>query len=205
MSPDPASFSSIGEAKDSARDAQWWFLFAVLVANKSAEQTVRKLDSFLHGVKGSTPFAKIANIYDDGLLEIQLRDVRSGQYKRITAAFVDVVGRVIPAFGKDPRKWDLQTLESVPGVGPKTARWFYLLCNPEAKVAALDTHLLKFLRDNGIDAPKATPPKGKRYHELEKVFLRYAEKLGIPPRDLDFMIWTIYRNNGHIRFDLKET
>jgi thermostable 8-oxoguanine DNA glycosylase len=42
-----------------------------------------------------------------------------------------------------------------------------------------------------VDAPKSTPPKNK-YFELEKKFLKYASDYGLPPAELDLMIWKQY-------------
>lgn len=203
--PDPADFSDIGDARASKRDAQWWLLYAILVANKPAEITRKKLDEFLSGYESHwSPFdivgalAAVGQVGNSHLTDV-LRRVRTGQYTRIEAAFRDVAVKLPPVAGEDPRNWSLETLESIPGVGPKTARWFYLLVNPGAPVAALDTHVLKFLRDNGVEGvPKATPARGRTYRRLEAEFVAHAQRLGLNARDLDFFAWSIYRNGGTI-------
>lgn len=204
---DPTSFDSVGAAADSKENAQWWLLFAVLVANKPAEITTRKLNDLLSGYDARTwsPFDIIASLAATGSpgsshLTTALKQVRTGQYTRVEAAFTDMVVKTPEIAGDDPREWSLPLIESIPGIGPKSARWFYLLCHPAAKVAALDTHVLKFLRDQGIAAPKTTPPAGKKYKTLEMLFVEYADRLGIQPRDLDFMVWAVYRNQGNIKF-----
>lgn len=191
---------SVGPAGDSKENAQWWLLFAIMVANKSAEQTTKKLNKFLMtGVNMNKSAFEMVTAYDqERVLDSALRTAKTGQYTRIAAAFRDVTVKLPPAVGDDPRSWSLATLETVSGIGPKTARWFYLLINPGARVAALDTHVLKFLRDNGADAPKITPPAGRKYYILERAFVEYAERLDVMPRDLDFFVWTVYRNGGHI-------
>lgn len=170
---------------------QWWFLFAVMVANKPAEVTDRKLHMLLDPIKnrGLTPFECIDNMIERGELGDNLRRVASGQYTRIVKAFITAMS--YPRH--DPRKWSLKDLLDIPGVGPKTARWYYMLAHPEAKVAALDTHVLKFLGDQGHLVPKSTPPEGERYCKLEKIFLDYADRFGMTPRDLDFFVWATYR------------
>jgi len=200
---DPSKFDDIGSAADLKRSAQWWLLFAIMVANKQADQTAAKLNLVLtSGIRSEPmPFHEIEHIHAMGRLEETLINARTGQYTRIAAAFRDVAVKLPAHAGDDPRKWSLTVLESVPGIGPKTARWFYLLCHPKAEVAALDTHVLKFLRDNGHAAPKATPAAGSKYRYLEAAFVGYAQRTGMAMRDFDFMVWAVYRNGGHITFD----
>lgn len=201
---DPLKFESIGSASESFTNAQYWLLFAVMVANKSADQTRDKLLKLLTLpiLPDRTPFEKLDSLYRMCKLLWALQQVRSGQYTRICRAFQDIRDKSIStATSADPRLWSLEELEGIRGIGPKTARWFYLLVHPTAKVAALDTHVLKFLRDQGeSNVPKSTPPKGNVYKSLEARFLAWADKLGLPPRDMDFMVWTIYRNKGKITF-----
>lgn len=190
----------IASATESARAAQWWLLLAVMVANKPADVSERKLIKFLAtGEIPATPFEVLHGMIGAGVLRARLEQVKSGQYNRIERAFraIDKWSESFP----DPRTWTLGGLEGIPGIGPKTARWFYLLVNPKAQVAALDTHILKFLRDQGDPSvPKNTPPKGNVYKTLEAKFLQWADKLGLQPRDMDFMVWTVYRNKGRITF-----
>lgn len=87
----------------------------------------------------------------------------------------------------------LEDLESIPGIGPKTARCFLIHSRPNQQYAGLDTHVLKFLRDKGHEVPKATPT-GKKYVELEKIFLKYVAESGMSVADFDLLIWNDYRN-----------
>lgn len=197
--PDSTS-SSIGHATESKENAQWWMLYAIMVANKSAEQTEAKLIEFLAGAGAAirTPFERVEKMVDTYCLDRNLRWAKTGQYTRIEAAFRNVACKLPQVAGDDPREWTLDTIESVPGIGPKTARWFYLLAHPGACVAALDTHVLKFLRDQGHEVPKATPPAGATYRRLEEAFLAECERLQMRPRDLDWTVWSVYRAGGHI-------
>lgn len=191
-----------GPALDSAQNAQWWLMYTVLVANKSAEFANQRLNAFFpHGTLFSDwdrPFTYVRLKNKSGLLRSRLIEVKTGQYNRVEAAFVDMAVKLPPLAGDDPRKWTLITLESIPGVGPKSARWFYGLVNPEAKVAALDTHILKFLGDNGSKVPKATPSAGARYHELEADFIYFADRLDMNPPELDYLLWKVYRKGGRV-------
>lgn len=88
---------------------------------------------------------------------------------------------------------DLEDLEAIPGIGPKTARCFLIHSRPDQQYAGLDTHVLKFLRDKGHEVPASTPT-GKKYKELEKVFLQYAAESGMTVADFDLAIWNQYRS-----------
>lgn len=196
---DPSEHSSIKAASDNLESAQWWLLFAIMVANKSADQTKVKLNRLLEllPIKGGLPFEQVEEASKRKFLGDALITVKTGQYRRIEGAFKAVVA-MRP---NDPREWSLEQIEALYGIGPKTARWFFLLCHPRAKVAALDTHILKFLRDQKIaDVPKSTPTAGPTYSRLEQEFIAISEKLGLWPRDFDYTIWTVYRNNGKILF-----
>jgi thermostable 8-oxoguanine DNA glycosylase len=95
------------------------------------------------------------------------------------------------------RECTVEDLESIWGIGSKTARFFILHSRAGARVAALDIHLLRFLKDCGIDAPRTTPPKGSdKYKQLEQNFLKIADLLGESPSGLDLKIWNNYSKNG---------
>ena len=83
-------------------------------------------------------------------------------------------------------------LEAIHGIGPKTARFFLMWTNPEARYAALDTHILKYLRSLGHAAPKSTPPAGSIYRRLELAFIAEADRQGKTPRELDYEVWERY-------------
>lgn len=89
-------------------------------------------------------------------------------------------------------------LEAIYGIGPKTARFFIMHSRPNQRVAALDTHILKELKANGHEVPKATPPAGKRYNELEQLFIKLADKSGMSVADYDLAVWKKWRKKEFI-------
>ena len=164
-------------------------MFAILVAGKGAEQQAIKLDAFLkhcmHKEIGK-PFALLSRLSSMGWLEIQMKEFKLGQYKRIGNAFREII-----KFKGKLKKVTIEELESVKGIGSKTARFFVLHSRPDAKVAVLDTHILKWMSEKGYKVPKATPPK-KKYAEIEKLFLTEAINHQMTPADLDIQIWKSY-------------
>lgn len=92
---------------------------------------------------------------------------------------------------QDLKTVTLQELESICGIGPKTSRFFILHTRRRAKVACLDTHILRWMREQGIETPKTTPT-GRRYLELEQQFLSMVPK-GKSVAKFDLEIWKRYR------------
>ena len=180
-------------------------MFAILVAGKGAEQQAKKLDAFLDtimsmgmGAEDYTPFdglgysISIEEFFKDrhkqeiNLLDRQMKMHKLGQYNRVGHAFKEIL-----KFKGKLKKVTIEELESVKGIGSKTARFFVLHSRPDAKVAVLDTHILKWLNEKGYKVPKATPAK-KKYAEIEKLFLTEAINHQMTPADLDLSIWKSY-------------
>jgi thermostable 8-oxoguanine DNA glycosylase len=167
-------------------ELELFLMFSILVAGKNSEQQAKKLDEFLKRSMWDQigkPFAHIEFLNKNGWLDIHMKEFKLGQYKRIGHAFTEIL-----KFKGRLKDVTIEELESVKGIGSKTARFFVLHSRPDAKVAVLDTHILKWLREQGYDAPKATPTK-KKYGVLEKLFLTEAWKREMSPADLDLTIW----------------
>jgi hypothetical protein len=167
-------------------------LFSILVAGKTARVIARSLDSLLTeahdklGLEGFRPFASLA-VYSVEDLQAMLKRYGVGCHSLKAQAIYDVIRR----------NFDLQTVESedlerVFGVGPKTARFFILHTRKDARVACLDTHILKFLCDLGYSVPEGTPGSRKQYGRIEKLFIALADKAGMSIAALDLTIWKAY-------------
>lgn len=176
-----------------ARRLQEWFLFGICVAGKSANQTAAKLDHFLYDdyyagsdwVHARAPFQIVKDLITARKLNGHLRKHKLGQYTRINKAMRGMIKI-------DPATVTLEELEQIHGVGAKTARMLLLYTRNDLEVIPLDTHVLKWLRANGYNAPKSTPPPGKKYRELELAFLAEGKKRGLSAKDWDTMVWKMY-------------
>jgi thermostable 8-oxoguanine DNA glycosylase len=77
----------------------------------------------------------------------------------------------------------------------KTSRFFLLHSDIRYKniIAILDTHILKFIRDN-IDnrAPKSTPTIRVTYKYWQDVFLYWCEVNNKDAADFDLEVWKSY-------------
>jgi thermostable 8-oxoguanine DNA glycosylase len=174
---------------------EYWILFGICVAGKSAKQTKEKVNTLLADMeldyygtyqKPLSPFKIVSKAIKRGKLRLFLKRHRIGQYKRIERAFMDAVN-------VDLDNISTEVLESIRGVGPKTARMVMLYYDPNADCAVLDTHILKYLRAKGIEkVPKNTPSIGKQYNRLEKEFQRLAKEEGLTVRQLDTKVWKSY-------------
>jgi len=163
-----------------ARELEWHLVYSIVVAGKSA--------TFANGV-----ISRLREVVPPGTHPIRhlaahpdlLREARSGRYA--------VIERALRGFVEDPpdlRRCGPERLERIPGIGPKTARFFVLWTRPEARHAVLDRHVLRWLRKLGHEAPENTPATPGVYRRLEEAFLAEARRRGLTPRELDWSIWS---------------
>lgn len=168
-------------------DREWFVLFSICVAGKSAKQTREKLNQYL---SPGSPFLSVQWDIDSGMLDTSLRAYKFGQYKRIEKAFREVVKLDVM------KDLTVEKLEAIPGIGPKTARFIVLYTDPEADCVPLDTHILKYLakkcEGTPLKIPKSTPPAGKIYNALEELFRGFARQEGKSVRQLDTEVWQSY-------------
>lgn len=180
---------SITDYDRSDEDLEAFWLFCVLVAGKNSRVQAQKLANFLKPaeVVGISPFRYI-QLREHKYLDDDIRAEKLGQYKRIHRCFIE-------SLTLDLRTCTVEDLESVYGVGPKTARFFLLHSRQDQRLAVIDTHILKWMREVlGIDAPKSTPTQLSKYHELEDQYLEYCDQHGLSPAELDLQIWSDLNN-----------
>jgi thermostable 8-oxoguanine DNA glycosylase len=161
-------------------------LFSILVAGKTARVQAEKLDSFLRLCRdlNYTPFQYVQSLVTIELLITVAKAYKLGQYTRVVRAFDDISKL-------DVKTCTIADLESCYGIGPKTARFFILHTRKNQKVAALDTHILKFLKSKGVKKVPKNTPVGKEYERLEKIFLSMVPK-GKSVAEFDLEIWNSY-------------
>lgn len=186
---DPSKITNFNRTE---AELEEFLLFCILVAGKNSKVAAKKLDVFLDSTGRSpnvSPFDYLWYLFGNNWVQLRnaMRAHKLGQYNRIERAF-----RGVLMFQGKLKHISVANLESVYGIGPKTARFFLLHTKPNQKVAVLDTHILKWLRAQGYNAPKVTPPAGLQYQKWEHCFLTEAQKLNMSPANLDLTIWNSY-------------
>lgn len=163
-------------------------LFWIAAAGKNAKTSARALNALLEEGSqkfgSSRPFEIIIG-YGDTLAE-SMKKQGMGCYNNKSRSMSFLANS-----GINLRTCNATELETVPGIGPKTARCFLIHSREGVRHAGLDTHVLKYMRDLGFDVPKSTPT-GKKYIELENLFLELADKSGLEVADFDLQIWRRY-------------
>jgi endonuclease III len=176
------------------RSREAFLIFCVMVAGKNGKRTVAVCEKFLESCRPEyryeagkpRPFAYVKELISQGRLHDRLVEIRCGQYGRIARALIAIVDRKI-----DADDTSIEQLEEIPGIGPKTSRYFMMRAHGK-EYAALDTHLLKWLRRQGYKAPKSTPGSMKLYRTLENAFIMEAHNRGLTPDELDAKVWEHY-------------
>jgi len=163
---------------------EMFWLFCISVAGKNSD-TTSKLLSLMFYAHQDSPFDYLRDLGQTGIHNMLVVN-RSGQYLRISKAFTQ-------SLDLNLRTCTLEDLLSIHGVGPKTARFFLLHSRADCQHAVLDTHILKWMKDHGIDhAPDTTPQNQKIYIEYEKLFRMLAHSYfpGLSLAQADLLIWT---------------
>jgi thermostable 8-oxoguanine DNA glycosylase len=166
----------------STAELEWRLIYAVIVAGKSArftEGAMRRLAL----TSDRSPFRNVQQWITYNQLENVLKEARTGNYTKLAKCLRELVYKNLNLSTCTP-----QDLETIHGIGPKTSRFFILWTRPDARYAALDVHVLRWMNKLGYDAPRTTP-SGDKYAKLEKLFLEEADKRGLTPGELDAQIW----------------
>jgi thermostable 8-oxoguanine DNA glycosylase len=181
---DPTQITNFSASK---QHLQEMLLFWICAAGKSGRQAARVVNELISSCsKNSLPFTFIKK-HSQEELAIKLKSKGMGCHSLKSKSMLAVSNSTI-----DLTFCSVEDLELFPGIGPKTARCFILHSRQDAQVAALDTHILKYLRSQGFDAPKSTPSSKKIYASLEQEFLRLAKEAGKHPAIFDLEIWNSY-------------
>ena len=189
MDVDPNNITNYDQTE---HELQATLIFWILVAGKNAASTRKSLLK-LHDLlpsKRSLPCVRILRYSSEKgepALAGLMRSCGFGQFNQ-KARYLTELSRQVCEEDLDLFSCTLTDLMALPGVGPKTARAFLLHSRPKQRVAVLDTHVLKFLAEEGYSVPKTTPV-GKRYDELEKVWLDICDERGWDLAEADLRIW----------------
>jgi thermostable 8-oxoguanine DNA glycosylase len=184
--------SNITNFRRDQSELEAFAMFAIAVAGKKAAQTADKIHTFLGWSKTyETPFGFLSRLKKDEHMDVCLRHLKIGQYKRIHNAFLGIMNL-------DLSTCTFDDLIRVRGIGPKTANFFLLHSREGYSGAVLDTHILRWMREvHGVPTPKSTP-QGKsylKYAALAENLIRssYPDK---SLADADLIIWRKMSENN---------
>lgn len=160
--------------------------YSCIVAGKTADfadQVTFKL--WAHTIDSESPFEMFRRLGSKDAIMALLWEVKSGRYSSLASCFWELCQSDI-----DLRTCEPEDLEKFPGIGRKTSRFFILWTRPGAQYAALDTHIMAWLREQGYECTNRTPRTDTSYLNLEAAFLSEAKKRNMTPRELDWLIWS---------------
>lgn len=188
---------SITNYNRTLNEKQEFLLFCMVVAGKTAYIQAQKLEDFLISIHtrlmmpdNCSPFQIIKSAHQHGILLQELQKAKLGQYNKLFKGFKYIIDNTINLDECKPND-----LEKIPGVGMKSSRFFLLHSfeNYNNSLAILDTHILKFIKEN-IDhrAPKSTPTITVTYKYWEDVFLYWCELNKKNVAEFDLEIWKSY-------------
>ena len=194
MKIDPYNITNYDRTEE---ELQLFLLFCIVVAGKTAYIQAEKLEQFLLSVnkrlmmpENVKPFQSIKSAEQHGILFEEIKLAKLGQYKKIYSGFKYISEHEFNLSRMTPK-----ILEEIPGVGMKTSRFFLLHSDRfyKDKIAILDTHILKFIKENIDDrAPKSTPVIPLTYRYWENMFLDWCKKNDKNVADFDLEVWKKY-------------
>lgn len=185
---DPAKVTNYNRTQ---YELEEFILFCINVAGKKSAIEAPKLEVFIERAKNitkeTTPFNCIRKLIKLGRLNEIMHWAKLSPYAQRYNSYVAV------AKIKDLQTVTLNRLLQVSGIGLKTARFFLSHSREDFDEPMLDTHILRFLRDQGhADAPKSTPSNENTYRYFANIFKNIARQLGKSVTDLDLEIWKQY-------------
>jgi Thermostable 8-oxoguanine DNA glycosylase len=174
-------------------ELQEYLMFCLAVAGKKASMIAEKLNSFLsRSDPCEEPFEYVLRLHSSSLLDEELRRARLGKYALLSKAYPEIATRFRGRLGSVP----IAELESVSGIGPKTARYFALHSRRDpGPIAVIDTHVMKYLRYLGYSVPKSLPTRAN-YATFEKLMIEAAAASGLSMADFDLAVWSHYASGG---------
>lgn len=189
MAVDPIKFTNFALDTNGLEE---YILFSIGVAGKPALTISRLLEELLTKKESESPFESIKQFKSEKKLCSIMKKVGFGCYTLKSRGFWWIANS-----GIDLANCTVDELEECPGIGMKTSRFFVMHTrDDECNVACLDTHILKYMRDQGYeDIPKQTPAR-RRYLEIQEDFLNICRSKDVHPAVFDLQIWNEYRERG---------
>lgn len=190
--------SDLSYEPDSSRvgdELQQFAIFSVCVVGKNADTVIDCVRRFVRRGSEMTgedePFEIVRRLAAEGSLVEALKLSGIGCYTHRARTLTELA---MADF--DLRTCSVQDLETIWGIGPKTARFFVLFSRDNVDdIAVLDVHILRWLREQGHDVPQQTPGSTKRYREIEQLFLKHVPE-DVSLAQFDYELWLKMRQES---------
>lgn len=182
----PLDPTKITDFRRTPAELQRFWLYSIIVAGRNSDFASRIVGKLLSKLKPDQLPFEFFRGFGRTALHNYLVVNKVGQYTRIGKAISE-------SLDLDLATCTLADLMAVHGVGPKTARFFLLHTRESEEYAVLDTHLLKWLRDQQVeDVPKSTPTQPAEYARLERECITRMKLVfpGMSLADADLLLWT---------------
>ncbi len=197
----------------SEHELQEFLLYSFLVSGKSASVICKKLDKFLIDLPmeyntsvqswdlASLPLSRIMVLmkwYDTKTIIDRLGHHGLGRQSNTYKFFEEVMSLWVRHPNTQPTavsQWTFEEIQNLYGVGPKTARFFWLHSHAQATVAPIDTHAVKHLKEAGLlpeHTPTVTPSSIPVYRKMERMYIDLADQSGKTLADYDLQVWSKY-------------
>jgi hypothetical protein len=186
-----------------------FFICCIFVAGKKADTMFPKAYDFVEQsslfirqnlyIKESaidiSPFENIKILIDNDLIEEYLKIHKTGNYSKMKDCLEQTINN-LNLNGDLLRYCDIEKLESIKGIGPKTSRFFLSYAANNYKniyYGIIDTHIKKFLKEVIYDKHKSLPSS---YTELEFAYIDLCLSINKNTKDFDLEIWNAYSSNN---------
>jgi thermostable 8-oxoguanine DNA glycosylase len=175
---------------------QEFLIYCICVAGKRSEIESPKVRKFCMDARfgfNLLPFElirkllSVASVEADGLKQ-HLKKYKISPYTQRYNSFKDIV-TLLP---DDLSEVTIDDLQKVRGISTKTSRFFLTHSREDFDEPVLDTHILRFLKDEGHDVPDSTPQNPNVYAKIAKIFSSIAQAQKKSVTDLDLEVWTKY-------------
>jgi len=181
----------IGEFKENGRNEEKMkkeFIFCLLTPQSKAKTCWKAVESLFSERR-----------WDRNFVISRLNGVRfkykKAEYVIEAVKKFDLVKNTIDKMKdeKMAREW---LVKNIKGMGYKEASHFLRNTGKAENLAILDRHILKNMKKYGIINEIPPHMNRKKYMEIEKRFIEFADYLEIPPLHLDFVLW--YKETGEV-------
>jgi len=99
--------------------------------------------------------------------------------------------------GQSPLELRERLVKLVPGLGFKEATHFLRNIGRNGGLAILDRHIIRNLKRYGVIRSFPASLTRRRYLSIERRFIKFSERIGIPIDELDLLFWSM--ETGEIR------